>query len=185
MHLTPSILLSVLANDGLVGGLTYFSPERGFACDDVVNMQVVLASGDIVEANKTANADLFRALKGGRSNFGVVTRVDIITHAQDTIWGGAIIYPLDTEDAQLKAFWDFKNSGSYDPHAQVELSFVYSGAMGGFFVSTNHWYGQHVENPPTFKRFQDIKPQMTNTMRFETVDVFAKELSQYGPQNQQ
>jgi FAD/FMN-containing dehydrogenase len=148
-------------------------------------MQVVLASGEIVDANKTTNADLFRALKGGRSNFGVVTRVDIITHPRDTIWGGAILYPPNTEEAQLEAFWDFKNSGEYDPHAQVELSFIYSAAMGGVFVSNNHWYGKHVEHPAPFKRFQDIQPQMANTMRFETVDVFAKELSQYGPKDQQ
>ncbi|KAF2659084.1 FAD-binding domain-containing protein [Lophiostoma macrostomum CBS 122681] len=166
------------------GGLTYFSPERGFACDDVVNMQVVLASGDIVETNKTTNADLFRALKGSRSNVGIVTRVDIITHARDNIWGGAIMYPATTEDAQLEAFWDFKSSGIYDPHAQVEVSFIYSAAMGCSFVSNNHWYGQHIENPPTFKRFQDIKDQMTNTMRLETIDVFAKELSKYGPKDQ-
>lgn len=115
-------------------------------------MQVVLASGEIVDANANSNADLFRSLKGGKSNFGIVTRVDVKTHAQDTIWGGAIMYPLpETEDAQLEAFWNFKNSDGYDEHAQVELSFISRGPNGSF-VSNNHWYGRHFERPASFEQ---------------------------------
>jgi hypothetical protein len=33
-------------------------------------LQVVLADGSIVNANKRSNADLWRALKGGANNFG-------------------------------------------------------------------------------------------------------------------
>lgn len=42
--------------------------------DQVVNYEVVLADGSIVEANATTNSDLFRALKGGSNNFGIVSR---------------------------------------------------------------------------------------------------------------
>jgi FAD/FMN-containing dehydrogenase len=147
-------------------------------------MQVVLASGEIVDANTHANADLFRSLKGGKSNFGIVTRVDIKTHAQDTIWGGGIMYPLsETEDAQLEAFWNFKNSDGYDAHAQVELSFISRGPNGSF-VSNNHWYGRHLERPASFEHFQKIQPQIMNSMRFETTANFAKELSNFQPREQ-
>jgi FAD/FMN-containing dehydrogenase len=61
----------------LGGGISYFSGLTGFGCDSVVNFEVVLASGEIVDANSTANADLWRALKGGGSNFGIVTRFDM------------------------------------------------------------------------------------------------------------
>lgn len=51
----------------------------GWVADSVRNFEVVLASGEIVDANATSNSDLFAALKGGSSNFGVVTHIDLET----------------------------------------------------------------------------------------------------------
>ena len=61
----------------LGGGLSFFTPKLGFGCDSVVNFEVVLANGSIINANETANPDLWKALKGGSSNFGIVTRFDL------------------------------------------------------------------------------------------------------------
>ena len=47
--------------------------------DQVVNYRVVLADGRIVDANQETHQDLFRALKGGGNNFGIVTRFDMVT----------------------------------------------------------------------------------------------------------
>lgn len=175
----------IVTNLCSTGGLTHFSPERGFACDDVVNMQVVLASGEIVHTNETINPDLFRALKGGRSNFGIVTRLDLQSHPRERTWGGALRYPGTTEDAQIEAFYNFKKSGSYDQYAQTELSFIYSGAFGASFISNNLWYGKEIEHPPAFKWFEDIQPQLKNSMRLDMVSNFAKELAGFNPKNQQ
>lgn len=70
---------SIVGVGGLLlgGGVGWHTPRRGFGCDNIVNYEVVLASGQIVNANDSTNADLWRALKGGSSNFGVVTRFDI------------------------------------------------------------------------------------------------------------
>ncbi|KAJ3941553.1 uncharacterized protein N0V96_008265 [Colletotrichum fioriniae] len=70
---------SVVGVGGLLlgGGISWYTARTGFACDSVVNYEVVLASGEIVNANASANADLWRALKGGSSNFGIVTRFDL------------------------------------------------------------------------------------------------------------
>ncbi|KAI1427808.1 FAD-binding domain-containing protein [Xylaria sp. FL1777] len=61
----------------LGGGNSYYSGRQGFGCDSVINFEVVLGNGSIVNANKTENADLWQALKGGSSNFGIVTRYDM------------------------------------------------------------------------------------------------------------
>ncbi|GME51855.1 FAD binding domain-containing protein [Neofusicoccum parvum] len=61
----------------LGGGLTYFMGREAFGCDSVANFQVVLASGETINANKDENSDLWMALKGGGSNFGIVTRFDM------------------------------------------------------------------------------------------------------------
>ncbi|CAG7563202.1 unnamed protein product [Fusarium equiseti] len=64
--------------DGFVtgGGYYFHSNTKGFACDQVVNFEVVLADGLIVDANKDEHHDLWKSLKGGSGNLGLVTRVD-------------------------------------------------------------------------------------------------------------
>lgn len=59
------------------GGISFFSGKNGFGCDSIVNYEVVLADGSVVNANSEENADLWQALKGGISNFGIVTRFDM------------------------------------------------------------------------------------------------------------
>lgn len=54
----------------------------------MVNYEIVLADGSLVEANKEHHPDLFWALKGGSSNFGIVTRFDVQTIHSPKIWGG-------------------------------------------------------------------------------------------------
>jgi FAD/FMN-containing dehydrogenase len=49
------------------------STEYGWAADNVVEFEVVLADGSIVKATKTTNQDLFDSLKGGGGMFGIVT----------------------------------------------------------------------------------------------------------------
>lgn len=45
---------------------------HGLAVDSVVGVTVVLANGDVVEASETQNADLFWAVKGAGSNYGII-----------------------------------------------------------------------------------------------------------------
>jgi FAD/FMN-containing dehydrogenase len=56
-----------------LGGLSYLSTQHGWAVDNVLEFEVVLANASIVTATKTHNVDLFNVLKGGGNNFGVVT----------------------------------------------------------------------------------------------------------------
>lgn len=70
------------------GGMSLYSTRYGFACDSVLDFEVVLASGDVVHANTEENADLFVSLKGGLNNFGVVTSFSMKTVPESEIWGG-------------------------------------------------------------------------------------------------
>jgi hypothetical protein len=73
----------------LAGGVNFYGNQVGFGCDTVINYEVVLADGSIVQANKTSNQDLFWALKGGSSNFGIVTRFDLETIKSPKVWAGS------------------------------------------------------------------------------------------------
>lgn len=73
----------------LGGGYSWFTPRVGWVADNVVNYEIVLASGEVKNVNNGSDSDLFVALKGGGNNFGIVTRFDIAAFEHDQkIYGG-------------------------------------------------------------------------------------------------
>ncbi len=162
------------------GGISYFSAQKGFACDNIVNYEVVLASGQVVSANATSNSDLFVALKGGSNNFGIVTRFDLKAFPQGEFWGGLILYDDSASSEILKAFADLNKDEGVDENAALILSFSYvTGA--GFFTSANIEYTKPVVNPPTFQPFTAVQPQYTNSMRISNQTDFTTEFIQFQP----
>jgi hypothetical protein len=68
----------------------------------VSNFSVVLANGDIVNANEEENPDLMVALRG-LNNLGIVVRFDMKAFQQGNIWGGYIVTPITALYANLAA----------------------------------------------------------------------------------
>ncbi|KAJ5496919.1 FAD-binding type 2 [Penicillium fimorum] len=101
----------------LGGGNTFHTSRVGFACDNVENYEVVLADGTIIEANRDSHADLFKALKGGSGNFGIVTKYDMKVIEDDKLWGGLVTYDNSTSLKNLGAGYEFINNLEKDPYA--------------------------------------------------------------------
>lgn len=90
--------------------------------DTVVNYEVVTAAGEIINANKDENHDLFYALKGGGNQFAIVTEFTFQTFEIGKVWGGYKIYSLDQKEALLNATHNLV-SDYHDPKAAVIVTF--------------------------------------------------------------
>jgi len=55
------------------GGIGWFSREHGLTIDHLRAVEIVLADGSVVPASGDENPDLFWAVRGAGSNFGIVT----------------------------------------------------------------------------------------------------------------
>ena len=154
------------------GGSSYFI-GHGLGCDNVVAYEVVLASGAILNVTASAHRDLFRALKGGSSNFGIVTSFSVRTFQLGGIWGGNIYYQAETTlDQQLKAFNDFAGKNDYDIRAAVQMSISFSPSAGNVFVN-QPFYSLPQINPPALYPFTNIQPQLGNETALNTLAPFA------------
>lgn len=84
-----------IAGLSLGGGFGWQSRKRGLTIDNLTAVDVVLASGELVQASATQNADLFWAVRGGGGNFGVVTSFEYRLHPLGPeVLAGLIVYPL-------------------------------------------------------------------------------------------
>ncbi|KAF3907141.1 hypothetical protein ABW21_db0205284 [Orbilia brochopaga] len=87
------------------GGISNLSAQHGLVCDNVVSARVALADGSIVVASETENPDLFWGIRGGGSNFGLVTEFTYKLHACDyDIFSGFYMFPPNKLDDVIGLF---------------------------------------------------------------------------------
>ena len=99
----------------LGGGTGYLTRKHGLTVDNLLEVDVVLADGSFVTANKDKHADLFWAVRGGGGNFGVVTSFLFQAHRAEMVFAGPIFW--DAQDAkQVMAMYR-----DFIPNAPEEL----------------------------------------------------------------
>ena len=95
----------------LGGGMGFLGHRLGLSCDNLVNVEMVLADGSVVQANKNSHTDLFWACRGGAGGtFGIVTSIDIKLHIlpnQGQIVAFSLTYT--GKDAFVRGFDAFQN----------------------------------------------------------------------------
>lgn len=160
----------------ITGGISFYSTRRGFACDLVVEFEIVTADGEVTYASATKNSDLFVALKGGTNNFGIVTSISMRTFKSEELWGGVSYYMPTAYNEIMSNLCDFTlNEPDEDTHIFCAIGF----AFGNQGVSTFMYSTKGEEQPAAFKRFTSIEPQIKqlNSMRKASQIAFVDELS--------
>ena len=135
-----------------------------------------MASSEIVNANITSNTDLYRALKGGGNNLGIVTRIDFATVDTVPLRAGRLFQSADYAEDVLTAFANIASSADYDVHASIVTSL-------SFNVTNKLWtfvsvpiYTLPVTNPPVYEELFAI-PNITalSTVSIENISSLAAE----------
>jgi hypothetical protein len=89
----------------LGGGVGYLTRQFGWTVDDLLEVEIVTAAGDVMRASRTQNPDLFWGLRGGGGNFGVVTEFVFKTHpVGPQVTAGLIAWSADEAEAVTDLF---------------------------------------------------------------------------------
>ena len=154
--------------------------------DIIVNFELVLASGDTVNANAMERKDLWIALKGGCNNFGVVTRFDIATFEQGKLWGEDVYYGAELFPEQVQALADYTTHKSADEYAHLLLSVGYAAMFGGTTAQNLVYYTKPQANPPTLQPFVSMRPQIEahKKLHIDTLKGFADDQAKCSPPGQ-
>ncbi|KLU85117.1 FAD binding domain-containing protein [Magnaporthiopsis poae ATCC 64411] len=172
---------STVGVGGLVlgSGNSFYGAQRGFACDNVANFEVVLADGSIVNANQTSRPDLYKALKGGSSNFGIVTRLDLETfQPPSTLWGGVMGWTSAATPAVIKAMKNFGDGASDHTDSSSIVFWTYTqgaGAPEPIVMALLH-NTAGVPEAPQYQEFLSIPNPVVKSIRKDSLVNLVAEL---------
>ncbi|PMD45106.1 putative FAD binding oxidoreductase, partial [Hyaloscypha variabilis F] len=80
----------------LNGGIGWLTSAHGVALDNLLEADVVLADGRVLTCSEMENEDLFWAIRGAGSAFGVVTRFVFQAHEINSkVWSGMMRFESD------------------------------------------------------------------------------------------
>ncbi|KAM0329273.1 hypothetical protein ACHAQA_004578 [Verticillium albo-atrum] len=155
-----------VAGLSLGGGASFHTGVRGFTCDDIKNYEIVLADGTITNANAGKNPDLYKALKGGGNNFGIVTRFDLQTFeaAKGGLYGGLLFMTYDNRDAVLAQFSRLVDINHEHPQDTEVVTFTYGGS-GAPMIAVVAINTAGVENSTSFAPLNELSTIMDDRGR--------------------
>ena len=172
----------------MIGGISYFSPRFGMVCSNVVSYEVVLASGSIVIASAISYPRLWRALKGGLNNFGVVTRFTLPAFPSSNFWSGWIFMPPFQSHKAMAAFHEFAaRRTNYDPYAAPPiLVFAWIYPLGIKVVTCNLAYTKKSDKKSTWpdcftnSGFSSLW-RFRSTCKIQSLTSMTNEMDSYSP----
>lgn len=165
-------------------GVSYYSTRYGYICDMVENFEVVLATGDIVNANINENPDLWKALRGGGNNFGIVTALTLKTFEQGAFWGGQTFHTIDARKEIFAKHVALAHSHPYDPYAHFINTLILNNNTRSWAIANAVQYTKSdpvTLKPEVFRPFLAVKQTPLfpgvppNTIRVDSVTSFSRE----------
>lgn len=111
----PGGVVSTTGIAGLTlhGGVGHLRRKYGLSIDNLLSVDIVTADGQLRRASATENEELFWAVRGAGSNFGVVTSFEFQAHPVGPMVAvGAIFYPIEDARAVLPDWRDYMASAS-------------------------------------------------------------------------
>ncbi|KAL8794648.1 MAG: hypothetical protein Q9195_002844 [Heterodermia aff. obscurata] len=139
----------------LEGGVSLFINHWGVALDNIVGFKIVLMDGSVVKATPTNYPDLFKGLKGGQSNFGIVTEFDLLTKPHlDSYYTVKVYSPLQTNKL-LGVYGEYLANPETDPKSSVQV------ALTTNLSSVFYGYVDPSPGPKDFLPFSNITAVQT------------------------
>jgi len=165
----------------LGGGFGWLTSSYGLVIDNLVKVTLVTASGSVITVSENENPDLFFAIRGGGSNFGVVTRFVIKLHPQHhTVYAGHLMYPPPLFESVVKVLKDWWPKAG----EREGLMSIHTNGPNGepIIVCTVFYNGSVEEGRRNFKALLDLGPvhDTTGEIPYERLNAIQNDFANHG-----
>jgi FAD/FMN-containing dehydrogenase len=163
--------------------VSFFASSRGWAADHVVNYELVTADSKVLQVNANSYPDLFWALKGGSSNYGIVTKYDLEVYPLLDVYAGFVFQDDANIPDLVKAISDFVdpvNGGALDDLGALDATLTYDAKSGTSSGMTMIFYnGTGPSGPAAFSNFTKL-PATTSTLNTRSFTDWISETTSFG-----
>ncbi|OAA67650.1 FAD-binding, type 2 [Cordyceps fumosorosea ARSEF 2679] len=143
----------------LGGGSSVFASKYGWALDNVLGYEIVLANATIVQVTYESHPDLYFAVRGGGNNFGIVTSFNVSVFPLGAVYTGSRRFGESQNSRVLAAAEEiFRVQDTQDPNVVLEYRYTYS-SQDGWGLETTQRYGQALSRPPVYDALNSIPAQ--------------------------
>jgi FAD/FMN-containing dehydrogenase len=162
----PGGVVSTTGIAGLTlhGGAGHLRRKHGLSIDNLISVDIVTADGVIRRASADENEDLFWAVRGAGSNFGVVTSFEFNAHPiGPEVMVAALFHPLEAVKELLPAWRDVMDSS---PEELSSVAICWSIPPGEPFPPEHHgkpvvaiaaaYAGPVEEGEPVVQRLREL-----------------------------
>ncbi|GAB3811489.1 FAD-binding oxidoreductase [Kribbella italica] len=151
----------------LGGGSGWLERKWGFACDNLVSVELITADGELVIADETRNTELFWALHGGGGNFGAATALTFRLQVLPVVTLALLFWPAEAGPDVVRAYRDLIDGGAPDELGGGVFyltgppeEFVPLHLQGEPLVAAGAVYmGDEAETRDVFKPMFDLAPE--------------------------
>ncbi|KAL8843930.1 MAG: hypothetical protein Q9176_001625 [Flavoplaca citrina] len=140
-----------------------------------VSYEVVLSTGRIVVASAQQHTDLFKALRGGGNNFGIVTQFILRTFKQGNIWGGFVVHPPNTTTENLQRLEAFNTASGNGLDRDATNNQVHMYDANGRSGVLNILVNTRPADSEILLPFSNLKPQISNDLRITNLSEIVEE----------
>ncbi|EAU36707.1 predicted protein [Aspergillus terreus NIH2624] len=148
----------------LGGGIGSLHGLRGLLVDYLEEVEVVTASGDLIKASETEHKDLFWALRGAGSNYGIVTsatyRLPEVTN-KGVYVNADYVYPVSANQSFFEVLEQFDNT--LPPRLAITGASFFDRVNNKPVIAVNAvFFGPLEEALPHLQPFESLQPEMKN-----------------------
>ncbi|KAF5499641.1 Bifunctional solanapyrone synthase [Colletotrichum fructicola] len=147
----------------LGGGQGDLGGKLGFAMDNVLEYEIVLANGTITTACPTTNPDLYWALRGGGgNNFGIVTAFKLRAVPETPIWAATTRFADNQTAAVTEELDKLVTASSADPNVNFYTDYRIAPATGEFVYTVQQRYLNATASPAAYNGLNAV-PYLSRT----------------------
>ncbi|TEB23719.1 FAD binding domain-containing protein [Coprinellus micaceus] len=166
---------------GTINHAGWLSGKHGLTIDNLKQVTIVTADGSILVASEDENPDLFWAIRGGGSNFGIVSEFVLALNPQrKAVFAGPIIFTLDKFEQLVKL-----TKAWYQTISENEGMFHVTvvGPKGEPVIAAILFYdGSEEEGRNNFKDFLELGPVADHAKEipYEQLNTLSNESLKHG-----
>jgi FAD/FMN-containing dehydrogenase len=156
----------------LGGGLGLLSRRYGYAADSVRSMDVVTPDGRLRHVTADSEPDLFWALRGGRDNFGVVTKLEVDLVPVARLYGGGLYFAGDRAASILDTYLTWTGAAPEEMTSSLalmrfpDLPAIPEPIRGRYVAHIRIAYaGDHAEGEQPLAPLRAAGPRLLETIR--------------------